>query len=217
MTPKPKPPPAPAPDRRAKVLMAAGGALLVLVIAGLLVALLSDDDGEASGAEDQSDFGSVQVDGEPLPTFDANLADSAIGLAAPTLTGSTPTGDAIEVGGGGEPTLVVFLAHWCPHCQAEVPVLVEMADDGAFDGVRTVAVLTGTNPDAPNYPPAPWLEREGWPGDVMLDDQAATAAAAFGISSYPYLVMLDGDGQVTGRLAGEQPTEAVAALVDSGS
>ena len=217
----------PEPDRRPQVLLAAVGALVVIVVIGLVVALMGGDDGDEGGADDdpaatidpdEADFGPVDVAGDPLPGFDVQaVTDAAIGLGSPVLTATTPSGSEIVVGAGGEPTLVVFLAHWCPHCQAELPVLVDMAGDGAFDGIRTVAVLTGTNPDAPNYPPVLWLEREGWTGEVALDDENATAGAAYGLTSYPYLVMLDEDGRVTGRLAGEQPVEAVLALVESGS
>ena len=46
----------------------------------------------------------------------------------------------------------MFLAHWCPHCQAEVPRLVELAEQGAFDGVDVTAVATGTNADGAQLP-----------------------------------------------------------------
>ena len=45
----------------------------------------------------------------------------------------------------GQPTLVVFLAHWCPHCQAEVPVIVKAIADWTIPEIRAVAVATGTN------------------------------------------------------------------------
>jgi thiol-disulfide isomerase/thioredoxin len=209
---------------RPPVLAIAGGAFLLVVIIGLVVALATGGDDEGPGGDpsstvdpDQATFGPVEVSGDPLPAFDGDAADdAALGLAAPVTTATTPDGREITFGAAGDPTLLVFLAHWCPHCQAELPVLVDMAADGDFEGVRTVAVLTGTNPDAPNFPPVLWLEDEGWEGEVALDDEAATAAAVHGLTSYPYLVMLDADGRVTGRIAGEQPREAVQDLVDSG-
>ena len=48
--------------------------------------------------------------------------------------------------------MVVFLAHWCPHCQAEVPELVELAKEGVFDGVDVTAVATGTPTRTPQLP-----------------------------------------------------------------
>ncbi len=83
----------------------------------------------------------MQVKGTPLPDFDAEVSpDPAIGETIPTLDGkSVDDGAAVTIGpdgGGGEPQMIVFLAHWCPHCRAEVPRLVELADDGVFDGVE---------------------------------------------------------------------------------
>ncbi len=46
----------------------------------------------------------------------------------------------------------------------------------------------------PNFPPADWLQDEGWSGDVLVDDESMTAATAYGLAGYPFLVMLDADG-----------------------
>jgi hypothetical protein len=96
-----------------------------------------------------------------------------------------------------------------------VPLLVDLEGDGGFQGVRLVGVLTGTSADAPNYPPVAWLEREGWPGEVLLDDEEQTGALAYGLGSYPYMVAIDPDGRVVGRVSGEQPREVVEALLEA--
>ena len=50
--------------------------------------------------------------------------------------------------------MVVLLAHWCPHCNAEIPVLNEWRDSGEIpDGLNIVGVSTGASADAPNFPP----------------------------------------------------------------
>ena len=104
-------------------------------------------------------------------------------------------GSKVTIGPTGKPQVVMFLAHWCPHCQAEVPRIVELAKDGAFEGIDVAAVATGTNADAPNYPPSAWLEREQWPFPVMVDSPEFTAAQAYGLPSYPYFVFADARGQ----------------------
>jgi len=198
------------------VLLLATAAVLAVLAVGVAIALLGGDD-ERAAAADEPVFGPVSVEGTPLPTLTSPETDLAAGQPAPVLTGEAPDGTALTVGGAGDgrPTLVAFLAHWCPHCQRELPVLVDLADDGAFDDVRTVAVLTGSNAAAENFPPTAWLEREGWTGDVLLDDERTTAATAYGFSGYPFLVVLDGDGEVVARTAGEVPGEVVAAMVDA--
>lgn len=190
-----------------------GGAVLAMVIVlGLAIAF-----GPGGGGSDSDAlaYAPVEVEGTALPPYEsAAAADPALGLAAPGLFGQSPDGTAISVQ-PNKPTLLVFLAHWCPHCQAELPVLVDMAADGAFEGVRPVAILTGTNPDAPNYPPAAWLEREGWTGEVLVDDDASSAGSAYGLTTYPYLVVVRGDGTIAGRASGELPEADVEALLAS--
>jgi thiol-disulfide isomerase/thioredoxin len=197
--------------------------MTALVAVGLVIALALDggDDqspagGDGTGAtDDPADLdatGPMGVSGAALPQQGTG-ADGAIGMTAPVLEGIAPDGTPVRVG-SGEPTLVVFLAHWCPHCQVELPRLVDLATAGGFDQIRAVAILTGTRAEAPNYPPAPWLIREGWAGEVLLDDAPGSAAAAYGLDAYPYLVMLDASGRVLARRSGEVPSTEVQAMID---
>jgi thiol-disulfide isomerase/thioredoxin len=185
----------------------------VVVAVGLVLALAGGkDDTTGPGGDAVPAYGPVTLDGAALPAFEGTADDAAAGQPAPRLQGTSPEGSAVTVGGAGQPTLVAFLAHWCPHCQRELPVLVDLMAKGELDGTRVVAVLTGTSPDRPNFPPVPWLQREGWAGDVLLDDDASTAAQGFGLSSYPYLVFLDSDGAVVARASGELPAKDIVAL-----
>jgi thiol-disulfide isomerase/thioredoxin len=99
--------------------------------------------------------------------------------------------------------MIMFVAHWCPHCQVEVPVVQQWVDDGGLpDGVDLVAVSTAIDSRRPNYPPGAWLEREGWTAPVLVDGNDAGARAA-GLSAYPFFVGVDADGEVVGRVSGE--------------
>lgn len=55
-------------------------------------------------------------------------------------------------------------------------------------GDDPVVVLTGTDAAAPNYPPAAWLEREGWDGRLLLDDEGSPDGDAFGLEGLRELV-----------------------------
>ena len=190
--------------------------LAAIVVVALGIALL------ASGGDDDADTATaggallatadITVRGDALAPFPKGGEDPAVGAAAPTLEGVDPTGQGATVA-FEEPTLVAFLAHWCPHCQAELPELVALAEEGALDGIDAVVVLTGTDESAPNYPPAPWLDEEGWTGRVILDDEQGSAASAFGLSSYPYLVLVDADGEVVARNAGGLGLEGLREFV----
>jgi thiol-disulfide isomerase/thioredoxin len=202
------------PEGRTRVLLIAGALGLLVVVIGLVVALAGGSD-DSTGTDDTTPaYGPAISEDDPLPAFTSTDGDAAAGLAAPIVEGISPEGDPVTIGGAGEPTLVTFLAHWCPHCQRELPVLVELQSGGELDGIRTVAVLTGTDANRPNFPPVAWLDREGWAGEVLLDDEAQTAARAYGLSSYPFLVLLDGDGKVVARAEGEVPAADIVALAD---
>jgi cytochrome c biogenesis protein CcmG/thiol:disulfide interchange protein DsbE len=207
-TPAPRRAPRP---KRFPILAVAAGAVVLVAIVGIAISV----GGEAERQDDRPSVGPVVVEGASLPPLPAAGADPARGAKAPTVTGIDPDEDPTTIGEPGQPTIVAFLAHWCPHCNAELPILVDLQADGTFEGVRTVAVLTGTNAAAPNYPPVPWLEDAGWDGDVLLDDEDFTTAAAYGLASYPLLVALDAEGNVVARTSGERSAADVAALADA--
>lgn len=214
---RPRPPTPPA--KSLPIVPLAIGAVVVVLAIGLAIALATggEEATTSDGSGDLAAFAPVTVQGTNLPGFTETEGDPAVGEEAPLLVGEAPDGTPTEVGGSGEPTLIAFLAHWCPHCQAELPVLVDLEAQGAFAGVRTVAVLTGTDEAAPNFPPAEWLQDEGWVSDVLVDDEVTTAATAYGLAGYPFLVMLDADGRVVARTSGELPAEDVVALVEAAS
>lgn len=163
----------------------------------------------------------VVVDGEVLEPLRDEGADPAIGVAAPALSGTDYDGRAVTVTPGEDgPTLLVFLAHWCPHCNAEIPVLNEWRDSGGVPGdLRIVGVSTAVVDDRPNYPPGEWLEEMDWQWDVIADGPASSAdglppaGRAYGVTAFPFFVLLDDDGNVAARGSGEKPIEYLEEMV----
>jgi cytochrome c biogenesis protein CcmG/thiol:disulfide interchange protein DsbE len=206
-------------QRRNRLLL--WGGLAAVVVVAIVVAVVASGGGDDSTAKATTfETHKVTVDGTPLPKYDSSYSgtrkDPAIGETIPTLTGvSVFDGKPVTVQPNGKPQMVVFVAHWCPHCQAEVPRLVELAKDGTFDGVDVTAVATGTTPEAPNYPPSTWLKDEQWPFPVLADSQQGTAATAYGISAYPYFVLVNADGTVAARASGEVPPDQIKANVEA--
>ena len=197
--------------------------ILIVVVAVVLVGAVAisqlggdDSNDQPSGRGSVAEVQPVTVSGEPLTPFPGNGADDpSIGATAPVIDGKSFDGTPESVGGAiGRPSLVVFVAHWCPHCRAEVPRLVEWRADGTIpEDIDLVAVSTGVQSDLPNYPPSAWLEQEGWPGRVMTDDADGTAAGYYGLPSYPYFVALDAQGRVVTRATGELDQQAIEDVV----
>ena len=87
----------------------------------------------------------------------------------PTLTGEGFDGEPVTIEpGGGTPMVVVFAAHWCPHCQAEIPIIQDWIDEGNLpEDVQVNLVSTGVQADQNNYPPSEWLAQEGLTNDEI--------------------------------------------------
>jgi thiol-disulfide isomerase/thioredoxin len=165
--------------RQRRNRLALWGGLAVVVVVAIIVAVVASGGGDSAKAT-SFETHAVTVDGTPLPSYDATKSpDPGVGKTIPTLEGvSVMNGKPVTVKPNGKPQMVLFVAHWCPHCQAEVPRLVDLAKQGVFDGVEVTAVATGTNSTYPNYPPSAWLQRVNWPFPVMADSPQFTAATA---------------------------------------
>jgi thiol-disulfide isomerase/thioredoxin len=201
--------------RRTPLALILVGVVVVVLLGAVGLNALRDDSAGSSPAS-VAQVRPVSVSGDPLPEFNGESSnDPAVGTTAPVLRGESFDGTKQTVGGAtGKPTLVMFVAHWCPHCQREVPRVVQWRADGTIpEGIDLVAVSTGVMSDQNNYPPSAWLDQVKWPGRTMADSGQDVAAAAYGLSSYPFFVALDPDGKVLARGAGELDQTAIEELV----
>jgi len=214
---------------RSRTLWIVVGVAVVVVLALVIAIALTrneEESAEGGGASpsggtivpsgDVSE-GSVAVTGADLPPLTSGAtSDPAVGETIPTVAGESFDGSSISIGPDGQPKVVLILAHWCPHCQAEVPRIQAWLDaNGMPDDVELVAIATGTTSSRPNFPPGEWLREEGWSVPTLVDDAAGTAGAAFGLSSFPFFVVTDGSGQVVYRISGELDEAQWEALIEA--
>lgn len=198
------------PTRRVSLVPIVFGVIVILGVVAVVVTRASGDDVSAGVLQARP----VSVSGAALPTL-GDGADPAVGVAIPEVDGKDFAGRPVALRKDGTPKLIVFLAHWCPHCQAEVPVISGwMSDQGAPPGVEILSVSTAVSPDRPNYPPSAWLEREAWAVPVLVDDADGSVAQAFGLSAFPFFVAVDAGGEVVARGSGELDVEGLRQLVD---
>jgi cytochrome c biogenesis protein CcmG/thiol:disulfide interchange protein DsbE len=194
-----------------------GGLALVLASCGGSDAVVSssaenepeasstDASDEAADAGELQQNGPITVTGDPLDPFDSSIDDLSVGVMAPLVEGESFDRSAITLGGPTElPTFIVFLAHWCPHCNDEVPVLIGLEEDGRMpEGLDVIGVSTAVAADRDNYPPSDWIVDMGWPWPTMADSEELGAINAMGGTSFPFAVVLDTDGTVLARRAGQ--------------
>lgn len=214
MSKRPAPRHKPAARRSGSWWWIAGLGLVVII--GVIAVVVSSRDKKESSASAGEVADSVKVEGTALPPLPESGDDPAVDETAPTLIGQNFAGDSITIGPGSR-KVVALVAHYCPHCQIEVPRLVEAEKTGVFSGTELFAVATGTRSDADNYPPSAWLEREQWPGKVLVDTANSDAAQAYGLTAYPFLVLLDEQNKVIARATGELTAEQLEAFVTDGT
>ena len=217
--------------RPKKGLMVIGvsiGAVVIIAVLALLFTGGSDEPvadgtGAAAAQDAQQEQAAVKVIGEPLPAYPKVSAvvapaqdDPAVGMTPPTLEGESFDGSPVTITpGDGTPKLVMFVAHWCPHCQKELPLVQEWIDaDLVPDGVEVYAVSTAVAADRPNYPPSEWIAAEGWEPHVLLDNPDQSAAVAYGLSGYPFFVLIGADGEVVQRGSGEIPEQEFVRMLE---
>ncbi len=199
------------------VLVGIGLVVIVALAAVIAFAITGDEDETtpvASGPQ-VAPFDDLVIEGTSLPQMPENAADAALGLAAPAFSTISFDGQSVRLApADGTTRLIGFFAHWCPHCQAELPRVVDyLGSTGLPDGVEVVAVSTSATADLGNYPPSAWFAAEQWPGVVLLDDEFGRIADAYGLRNYPMWVVVSPEGTVIERNSGEMSTADFDAMV----
>jgi thiol-disulfide isomerase/thioredoxin len=172
-----------------------------LVVLALILAVM------LGNTEIGAEYGDPTIEGSSLNVMPPNVTvdESANGSPIPDVDGQNFAGDEVVIDrADGNAKAIVFLAHWCPHCQAEVPRVQAWLDGGGgVDGVEMYAVATSMNSAQGNYPPSDWLDREGWTAPVIRDDKDNSVLRAYGSGGFPYWVFVNADGTVALRTSGE--------------
>lgn len=207
----------------------------VVVLLAVLAVVLSGGGGPKSNtakkgtgayaaARAEREQAPITVTGTPLPEYPQVQSvlvppgqDPAVGQTPPKLEGVSFDGSKVTIDpADGRAKVIIFLAHWCPHCQAEVPRVEGWIKEGKQpEDVDIYAVSTAVSSDRVNYPPSKWIAREDFAPPVLLDGADSPAAKAFSLPGFPYFVALNADGTVAQRGSGEVPIEQFNQVVQS--
>jgi hypothetical protein len=194
-------------------LLIVGGVVLVAAVAAVIAIWL----GSTTPTVAEPATEPVVVSGTPLPQWNPDVSDTAIGMTLPGLSGTGMDGAPLSIGPeDGVAKGIVILAHQCPHCQAELPQLVAwLADNPPPAGVEVVGLSTLINPAGSNYPSIAWLEREGWTAPTLIDDATSTGAATYGSMFTPGFIFVTADGIVASRVTGEIDPAQFGAMLEA--
>lgn len=178
-----------------------GGAVAVI---GLVAVVVSGAGSSGGGASHPDLQGDPQINGEFLaPLTSGATADPAAGSQVPTVVGADFDGNPVSIEDNGKAKMIIFLAHWCPNCQAEVPEVTRWLEENSLpDNVEIISVATSINRARDNFPPSAWLEGEDWPVPVVLDSAGSEVGVAYGVSAFPLWAMVDSEGKLITRITG---------------
>ena len=186
------------------------GGVVALVAVAVGVGFLANRDAEERAPDsDVPQVSDVNIEGEHLPPFDGQEPDPAMETLAPAFAATTFDGVEVSVlPGDGTAKVIGFFAHWCPHCQRELPRIANwLAANQLTAGVEVIAVSTAVDSGRGNYPPSAWFEEEQWPATAVRDSESNEIGEAYGLRGFPYMVGVDADGRVVARVSGELTDE----------
>ena len=168
--------------------------------------------------------GPVEIIGDSLPYLETDIIenDPAVGQPAPVIVGLDFEGNPVRIDAAENgPTMVVAVAHWCPHCNDEIPVLNELRYEGAFPAdLNIVGISSAPRVDGTNFPPDEWLVEKDWQWPVIADgvdtgSETFIAADALGVSGFPFVALIDKDGNVAARWSGGREGAAHLELIET--
>jgi thiol-disulfide isomerase/thioredoxin len=115
-----------------------------------------------------------------------------------TMDGKTVRTDTLS--NDGKPFIIDFFATWCKPCNRELDAIAEVYEDWQEEtGVKIFAISIDQAQNINKVKPL--VNNHGWEYDVLLDPNG-DLKRALGIQMIPYVLIVDGKGDIVYRHAG---------------
>lgn len=184
-----------------------GGALL-LAAAVLLTGCATGTEASTGGDTAAEGSGFIAGDGSIV------VLDEAQRTPAPDLVGETLDGETFRLADHlGEVVVLNVWASWCAPCRAEAPVLAQVSDDLADQGVLFVGLDTRDSDASARG----FVERFGIPYPNVIDRDGRLQllfSDSLPPQAIPSTVVIDRRGRVAGRILGRASESTLLALVE---
>ena len=141
----------------------------------------------------------ASLDSERKTTFLTSRRAGGSPTAALNVQDETGKDVSVNLAEAQKPTVLVFFATWCPHCQNEMPKLVKFVESMDKDKVQMIGVRTSVEREQMSYSDFKAQYKPNFP--IYTD---ATMSLAFGkfardeqtVASMPKIAILDRKGVV---------------------
>ena len=169
-----------------------------LVLVTIFAALLTSCGGGSSTPQESFVSGNGSV----------SFIDAADRKAAPTLSGTTLSGDKFTYSVGKVGVLNVW-ASWCSPCRAEIPTLIELSKN--YSDVQFMGLLTRDNPVNAEA----FSRRFSIPYPTFIDDSLLIGFKGnLPANAIPSTVIIDKQGRVAARISGAVTVRSLSNLIE---
>lgn len=139
-----------------------------------------------------------------ITTFVVLMASiPALYAQLPAVTLKTIDGQSIRtdtLSNNGKPFIIDFFATWCKPCNRELSAIAEVYDEWQEEtGVKIIAVSIDQAQNINKVKPL--VDQNEWEYDVLLDPNSEFLKA-FGGQMIPFVVVVDGNGNVVSKHSG---------------
>lgn len=124
--------------------------------------------------------------------FALNASAQLPSVTLKDITGKTVRTDTLS--NDGKPFIISFFATWCKPCNRELTAISEVYDEWREEtGVKVIAVSIDQAQNINKVKPL--VDNNGWEYDVLLDPNS-DLKRALGIQMIPYVIIVDGKGNI---------------------
>jgi peroxiredoxin len=166
--------------------------------------------------------------GTPTPVSaspqDSPVADLPTGTQpgqlSPDFTLKNEAGQPLSLSSlRGQPVVVAFWASWCPHCQEEMPLLQEMHEQYAGQGLQVVGISVPGLSGETQEKAVAWVKANDITFPIVFDEDGRTYTE-YQVQGVPNLFFIDRDGVVVanypGAMAADRLENQIKQLLEEG-